>query len=175
MPQRPARQSHPFRGPATCSVQGAPVCRVGCCGIACSVLGRSLSALGHTAFDHSGAAPAARAAGGGRRAARGLCDGRADLAGQRGQGAAARPHPATSNPNPSHLRSRPSGLPASRSATGRSRGRGRPASRSRSCTSTRTCTCCSRCGAALTALRPRSCCRESRRECGLVCSARELI
>ena len=96
--------SRPFRGPATCAVQGAPVCRVGCCGIACSGLGRSLSAHDHTAFDHAGAAPAARAAGGGRRAARGLCDGRTDLARQRGQGAAARPHPRP--PVPSRWRSR---------------------------------------------------------------------
>ena len=50
---------------------------------------------------HSGAAPAARAAGGGRRAARGLCDGRTDLARQRGQGAAARPCPYPRPPVPS--------------------------------------------------------------------------
>ena len=46
-----------------------------------------------TAFGRPGAAPPPRAAGAGRRAARGLCDGRTDLAGQRGQGAA-RPLPA---------------------------------------------------------------------------------
>ena len=54
-----------------------------------------------TAFGHPGAAPPPRAAGAGRRAARGLCDGRTDLAGQRGQGAA-RPLPACPPPWRSH-------------------------------------------------------------------------
>ena len=45
-----------------------------------------------TAVYHPGAAPQPRAAGGGCRAARGLCDGRTDLADQRGEGTPA-PYP----------------------------------------------------------------------------------